>query len=166
MSKEEKKVKIFFTKSFLYLRYQGCQVFLRYEFLPPYSIWFYRLKKCKPQDLRFTCCLVYLHVVIHDRVFLKALHTSFCTLSSIVYCFRSSFKNFIHIGLFTPNIISLYLIIMSLMTFSRSCVVFLQFQRGIFISFPSCTNFLFIYFTKTAAKQHWHTENSSYWKDC
>ena len=97
---------------------------------------------------KFSRSLVYQRVTIHYSVFLKrfeiltGLFISFrsYTFSSFTCPFRSSYKHFIHIGLFTSKIMSLYLIPVSLMTFS-SLSLETQFRRGIFCSFDSFSNF-------------------------
>ena len=97
---------------------------------------------------KFSRSLVYQRVTIHYSVFLKrfeiltGLFIRFrsYTFSSFTCPFRSSYKHFIHIGLFTSKIMSLYLIPVSLMTFS-SLSLETQFRRGIFCSFDSFSNF-------------------------
>ena len=69
--------------------------------------------------------------------FLTASSISFfsCFFSLITFCISSSSKYFIYIGLSTSKIISLQLIMVSLMSFSRSYFVFIKFRQGMFNSF-------------------------------
>ena len=97
---------------------------------------------------KFSRSLVYQRVTIHYSVFLKhfeILTGSFIsfrsyTFSSITSPFRSSYKHFIHTGLSTSKIMSLYLIMVSLMAFS-SLSLETRFRRGIFYSFDSFSSF-------------------------
>ena len=54
------------------------------------------------------------------------------TFLSMTYWFRSSFKHAIQTGLSGPKIISLYFVMVSLIAFSSSSFVFIQFRRSIF----------------------------------
>ena len=85
------------------------------------------------------------HTTIYYYFFWSPSQVSFLTVSSISFwsytfssiaCyFRSSSEHFIHIGLSTPKIISLYLTMVSLMAFTSSWFLFIKFRRGIFDSF-------------------------------
>ena len=77
---------------------------------------------------------------------------------SVTCCSRSLSKHFIHAGLSTPKIVSLYLIIVPLMAFFK----LLCLSADIFHSFVSCSNIvLFVCFTKAAPKQHWYDISDS-----
>ena len=69
------------------------------------------------------------------------------TISSSTWCFWSSLKHSIHIGLSTQKLISLYLIIVSLIAFWRPSL-YIKFRRGIFNFFASYNSFdnVLIYF--------------------
>ena len=64
----------------------------------------------------------------------------------MICCLQSSSKHAMQAGLSAPKIISLYSIMVFLMAFSSSSLVFIQFRRGIFNFFVSSKNdVLFIY---------------------
>ena len=62
-------------------------------------------------------------------------------------CFQSSSRHAMQAGLSAPKIISLYFVMVSLLAFSSSSLVFIQFRQSIFNFFAnSNNNVLFIYY--------------------
>ena len=80
---------------------------------------------------------------------LTASSINFCsyTFSSMTCYLQSSSKHTIQLGPSAPKKIPLYFVIVSLMTFSSSSFVFIQFRQGIFNFFASSNrDVLFIYY--------------------
>ena len=106
----------------------------------------------KIQDI--ACSLLYQHVTIHYYVFLKIIpnQLSYCIIHKLFsihfiinYLLLPKFIQ----AFYTYRTISLYLIVVSLMTFLTSSIdIKFKFQQGIFNSFAPCNNFdnVLIYF--------------------
>ena len=103
-----------------------------------------------------TCSFINHRVTIHHNIFSSPSHASFLNVSSISFwsytfwsmtcCSRSSCRYAIQTGVYQPKIISLYIVMVSLMTSPSSSFVFIQFWLGIFNFFASCNrDVLFIY---------------------
>ena len=87
------------------------------------------LSSCHLSSLYFSeACPQWVSLPYHPSVF---DHTLFCRWC----CFQISSKHFIQIGLSTPKIISLYIVMVFLMAFSSSSFVIIQFGWGIFFCF-------------------------------
>ena len=72
----------------------------------------------------FICPFVYQHFIIAtvsqaNFITLSIIALFLYTISWITWCFQSSLKHSMHIGLSTPNIISFYSIMVSLKAFGR-----------------------------------------------
>ena len=101
-----------------------------------------------------TCPPAYHWVTIFFRnspqvslVNLSSINFWSCTFLSMTCCFRCSSKHVMQTGLSGPKIISLYFVMVFLMVFSSSTLVFIQFRRGIFNFFVSSNSgVLFIYY--------------------
>ena len=78
--------------------------------------------------------------------------STFFLYSSFICCFLNPFKHYVHIAASFSKMISLNLIILSLMVISSSCLVFIQFRKGICISFASCSNFDNVFFLNYVIK--------------
>ena len=157
LNKKEKKAKKIFTKNHIHFRSSGCQIHLKsMKHLRPTAFGFIIYKDFKT-DLEFIFLISIINFKTEDftPVFLSITMSS-TTMKTIpdqlYYCFPWTFNyihtfinyllpsKFIQASVSTPKIISLYLIMVSMTTFSSSCFVFIQFRLGKCSSFAFSTN--------------------------
>ena len=105
---------------------------------------------------RLSCSLINHHIIIHHNIFLKSLPCEFpnriIDQSLIIHMLINDllFSKLIQTchtsGVSEPELISLYPLMVSLISSSSSSFIFMQFRRGIFNFFASSNrDVLFIY---------------------